>query len=174
MIYFFYESTLQNGSSISLSIIVQILTFITAAIAIFIAWKNLNGFRRTQFIQTNMNVINLEKDLRIKRTELKAASFEYTRVTDVSTEDDYNKELIRQKNLDKDIAFELYVSAADKLASLINTKQFEKQQESKNWIDEYIDLFKETKEKFDNHTTFIPGKMNMINNIEVTLKNNKD
>lgn len=154
--------------------IIQTLTLLTAAIAIFIAYKNLNGFRRTQFIQTHMNIINLEKDLRIKRTELKAATFEYARVTNVSDEKDYNEELIRKKSIEKDIAFELYVSAADKLALLMNTKQFKEQQKSKNWTDEYIDLFKETKEEFDNHTAVIPGKRNMINNIKITLEEYKD
>lgn len=56
-----------------------------------------------------------------KRTELKAASFEYTRLRDVANEDDYNEALIREKSLEKDIDFELYVSATHKRLSAIAT-----------------------------------------------------
>ena len=123
---------LQIIESAVFSLLLQALTFITAALAIFIAYKNLRGFRTTQFIQTHMNLIHLEKDLRIKRTTLKKAAFEYAKVTNITIKKEYDPELIRQKSIEKDIAFELYISAADKLASLMSTKQFKEQQKTEN------------------------------------------
>ncbi|HRZ32507.1 MAG TPA: hypothetical protein P5335_09230 [Flavobacterium sp.] len=144
--------------------IAQSITALVAIFALSVAWKNLRGLKRTQSLQAQMNLISLENEVRKNYLMLKIANQKYSEETQIS-----NSKNILMLSIEKTNAFELYVSTADKLAALIASEFLTGQFEKRNWKDEYLAIFKKVKEYHQGEDSIIPGKDQMINNINKLL-----
>ena len=116
-----------------------------------------------------MNLINLENDKKKNRVNLKFLSKKYADAIDVNTAQELDVQAIKRLEEERNNAFELYIASADKLASLINTRYLQKQFNKRNWEDEYYEIFKEVKDYCDGYSGIIPGKDNMIKNLNEML-----
>jgi hypothetical protein len=143
----------------------QTISIIIAGWALWVAWRNLKGLCRTQSLQAQMGLIQLENEVRKNHSQFKLAFRKY--------DDEYQKEQdskhLQMMNIEQTNAFELYVSTADKLAALIDSKFVTEQFHKRNWKDEYSAIFKEVQEYYQADGTIISGKEYMINNINKLL-----
>lgn len=147
-----------------IGLLLQFVSAAVAAFALYIAWKNLRGLKRTQSLQAQMNLIQLENDVRKNYLQLKVANQKYVDETLKPTPQN-----LPMLSLEKSNAFQLYVSTADKLAALIRAKFLFGQFEGRNWKEEYIAFFKQAQEIHQTDDTFIIGKAEMIRNIDKLL-----
>ena len=145
---------------------IQLSTLIVAALALIVAIRNLAGLRRTQSIQSHMN---LENDIRKNRIALRLTILQYTSATSIGGAKSVDHQKMEKLQLDKTSAFELYISSVDKLASLINTRYLKKQFPNRNWKEEYLEIFQDAKRYMDTSTEVIPGKTGMIKNLVSVL-----
>ncbi len=158
MFQYFRDCTIQLAGSPSwIGLILQIITIIIAIFALYVAWNNLGGVKRAQNIQAQMNLINLENEMRKNRINYKMLVDEYAKI----------KNTDRTKELN---AFELYLSSADKLAALINSEYVQEQFPKRIWKDEYFELFKWVRIYYEGEDTIIQGKDKMIQNVLQSLK----
>ena len=149
--------------------LIQLGTAIFTFCLLLVAYFNLKGLNRSQLIQAHMNLINLENSIRKNRVNLKFLSKKYADAIDVNTEQELDVQAIKRLEEERNNAFELYIASADKLASLINTRYLQKQFNKRNWEDEYYEIFKEVKDYCDGYSGNIPGKDNMIKNLNEML-----
>ena len=158
MFQYFKDCTIELASSPSwVTLTLQIITLVIASCALYVAWNNLGGVKRAQNIQAQMNLINLENEMRKNRINYKMLVDEYAKL----------KNTDRTKELN---AFELYLSSADKLAALINSEYVQKQFPKRVWKDEYLDLFRWVRTYYEGEDTIIQGKDKMIQNVLQILK----
>lgn len=122
MFRFYRDCLFQNQN---LSEWIAILSVLIAVIALWIAYDNLRAIKRSQRVESHLHLIELENDLRNKWTDLKLSTIDYTNLRILTTDKQIGKEH-QQKFLNlatiKDNAFILYISCADKMASLINSE----------------------------------------------------
>jgi hypothetical protein len=142
--------------------ITQLTNAIVAAIALFVAWKNLRGLKRSQTLQAQMNLISLENEVRKNHIQYKAAVKECSNVTNGQ---DISNLVNRKTN-----AFEIYITSADRLAALINADYLHDQFPGRDWKKEYNDIFQKVKTYHQVDEEIIPGKEYMVRNIDKTLK----
>jgi hypothetical protein len=135
--------------------VTQIMSAVFAAIALYIAGKNLGGIRRGQALEAQMNLISLENELRRNHIQ-------YETVLKKWLEGSPDTDGLMN-------AFELYMTSADKLAALINEDYLHKQFPNRNWEDEYKEIFLEAKRQNEGNRTIIPGREQMIRNINKVL-----
>jgi len=138
----------------------QSVTALAAVWALRFAWKNLRGLNRAQSFQAQMNLISLENEVRKNLIHYKIVCEDYAKA------DLQHIDLLVIKKLN---AFELYVSSADKLAALINAKFLSEQFPDRDWKLEYKDIFKSVVTYHEGEKTIIPGKAQMIRNINALL-----
>ena len=143
----------------------QTISAIVAAFALFVAWNNLRGLKRTQTFQAQTSLIILENQVRNNLANLKLLDFKWKKAGDDKNED-FNLLTVERLN-----AFELYVSSADKLAALINSEYLTGQFEKRNWETEYLEIFSKVIEYHKNEDSIIPGKDKMVGNISSLLSN---
>jgi hypothetical protein len=138
--------------------------------ALIIAVRNLNSVKRAQCVQSHMNLISLENELRKNQIAFKSIMEKYTKACSPET---FSEKEIVSLSKEKDVAFELYVSYSDKLASIINTDYLQKQfKDTRDWKDEYYDIFKEAKMTYDDYPKItITGRESMIRNLDKILRN---
>jgi hypothetical protein len=143
----------------------QIISMMIAGGALFVAWHNLRGLWRAQSLQAQMGLIQLENEVRKHHSQFKIAFQKYN--------DEYQEEhdsvRLQMMSIEQINAFELYVSTADKLAALIDSKFVTEQFHKRNWKDEYFAIFKEVQEYYQSDDTIFFGKEHMINNINKLL-----
>lgn len=159
--------TEQNSSWITY--LIQLAPILIAFIALIVAYYNFKAFRQTNSVQTHLNLINIENDIRKNNTILRMITKEYNDSTSVSSQQQLNESEISRLSLEKVNSFELYISSVDKLASLISTDYLKSQFDKRDWKAEYHELFKEAKDIFDGESSLIFGKKNMIQNLKQIL-----
>ncbi len=142
----------------------QSISAFAAIFVFFVAWKNLRGLKRAQSLQAQMNLINLENDIVINYTKWKLAYYNYTSETEKA-----NPEKLQLVIIEKSSAFEVYVSSADKLAALIGSDFLIGQFENRDWQNEYSVIFKKVQQIHLTEDSIIPGKDQMIRNINQLL-----
>lgn len=122
----------------------QFWTAIIATLAFIVAKYNLDGVRRAQSLQAQMNLINVENDVRKNYSSFMVSTnkFEKEALNPGS-------ENIEQCKIEKETATEIYFSSVDKLATLINSDFVTKQLKTKEWKREYFDDFKKAKRLYD-------------------------
>lgn len=147
-----------------IGLLLQFFSAAVAAFALYVAWKNLRGLKRTQSLQAQMNLIQLENDVRKNYLQLKIANQKYVDETQKP-----NPQNLPMLSLEKSNAFQLYVTTADKLAALIRAKFLIGQFEGRNWKEEYDAFFKQVQEIHQTDDAFIIGKAEMIRNINNLL-----
>ena len=165
MFEFYRDCTFVSTSS-WLTLLFQGISAIAALAALFVISKNLIALLRTQRIQTHMNLVTLENEVNKNYTNLKTAYSKWEAATLSRTTTPAEFEVL---TIGKDNAFILYISSADKLASLINAQYLKDQFNDIDWKDLYFEIFKEVKIYYDNNTNLIPGKTRMIRNLIITL-----
>lgn len=158
----------ENNSSL-ISILIQLAPIVIAFIALIIAYYNFKDFRQVNSVQTHLDLINLENDTRKKHSELKTNSKKLTDYSANSTEATFNALELERLSIEKINSFELYISSVDKLASLINTDYLKGQFNKRDWKAEYLTVFQNAKDIFNNETNIIPGRNEMVKNLNTTL-----
>ena len=148
----------------------QTVSAIAASAAVYVAWKNLGGLKRTQSLQAQMSLISLENEVRKNYIQLKVSIQKYT---DESTKNP-SPPTLTMTSLEKINAFELYVATADKLAALLSSEFLKGQFIGRDWESEYSEIFKKVLEYHSGEDSIIPGKSQMINNITILLKEWED
>jgi hypothetical protein len=121
---------------------VPFMSVIVAAMALWVAWRNLRGLKRSQTLQAQMNLISMENTIRKNHIQYKMASEEYTNVTNsgVTNSQEIANFMSRKTN-----AFEVYITSADKLAALINADYLHDQFPGRDWEKEYSEIFQKVK-----------------------------
>jgi len=140
--------------------LIQIASIIIASFALGIAWKNLGGVKKSQALQAQMNIISLENEFIKNQMQYKMVVDQYSKS---------NPQDIDDMNIKKVNAFELYITSADKLASLINANYLQYQFPKRDWKSEYIEIFQKVKIYHQGEDSIIPGKDQMIRNINIIL-----
>jgi len=143
----------------------QIISAIAAILAFIIACRNLGGVKNAQSLQAQMNLISLENEVRKNHVLFKNAIQKYVDESNKSNMSD-----LPALDLEKRNAFELYISTADKLAALINSDFLTGQFKKRDWKSEYADFFKSVQKQFISDDIIMPGKNQMISNIEKLLQ----
>ena len=182
MFEFYTNNTFEGQNSFSwipiIQVIIQLFTLSIASIALYTARKSLNtsnknleGVSRTQAVQSHMNLITLENEVRKNGENFRMATKKHKITTDKDTE---KSNLLTELELmfimdTMDNAFVLYMNSADKLASLVNTDYLKKQFQNRDWKTEYMDIFKDARSYFDDYDIEISGKSQMIRNITILL-----
>jgi hypothetical protein len=138
----------------------QITSAVVAAIALYVAWKNLGGVKKSQALQAQMNLISLENEIRKNQIQYKIVLDDYSKA---------NLQNIDNLITKKTNAFELYITSADKLAALINADYLNDQFPNRDWKEEYKEIFQKVKIYHQGEDTIIPGKDQMIRNINKIL-----
>jgi hypothetical protein len=133
---------------------------IVAGIALYVAYKNLGGVRRSQALQGQMNLITLENEMRKNLILYKQSLDDYAKAT-IANADELSKKRVN--------AFELYVTSADKIAALINSDFLYEQFPDRDWDAEYKEIFKKVIAYHEGEDNIIPGKSEMIRNIKMTI-----
>jgi len=134
----------------------QIWTAIIATAAFFVAKFNLDGVRRAQSLQAQMNLINLENDIRKNYSNFMLTTYKYEKEVLIQ-----NSTNIEQFKVEKETATELYFSSADKLATLITSDFVTQQLKEKNWKVEYLTDFKKAERLY---------KVERLTNVGFTIK----
>jgi hypothetical protein len=166
MFEFYRDCTFEQLSAHSwLTPTMQFISAIIAGFALYIAWVNLRGLKRTQLFQAQTNLINLENQVRTNLATLKLIDYKWKKSGDAKMIDDFNRLTVEKIN-----AFELYISSADKLAALIDSEYLKEQFKNRNWKEEYFDIFSKVIDYHKNEDSIIPGKDKMVNNISNLLK----
>jgi hypothetical protein len=143
----------------------QTISLIIAGFALLVAWHNLKGLWRTQTLQAQMGLIQLENEMRKNHSQFKIAFQRY--VDEYQKKQDFTH--LQMIHIERTNAFELYISTADKLAALINSKFLTGQFHRRNWKNEYFSIFEEVKKCYQSDDTIISGKKHIINNINKLL-----
>lgn len=141
--------------------IAQLTSTIVAGFALYIACKNLGGIKRSQALQGQMNLISLENEMRKNSIQYKISLDEYSKA-ELKDAESFGLKRIN--------AFELYVTSADKLAALINADFLNEQFPNRDWETEYREIFHSVISFFEGEDIFVPGKSEMIRNIDKLLK----
>ena len=162
----------QNSSWITL--ILQALTPLIAFFAFRIAKENLEGITRTQAIQTHMNLIALENEIRKNHATLKIVTLNYENATKNNNTTATTPLQLDTLSLEKDNAFIAYVNSVDKLASLINVKYVQDQFSERDWRNEYEEMFKGVKSISNNYFITLTNKSSLITNLDKALINWKN
>lgn len=167
MFEFYRDCSFNYSNAISR---IAICSALIALGALIISIRNLNAVKRSQCVQSHLSLINLENELRKNKTSLKSILERYTKATSPNS---FDPNALVSLSMEKDIAFELYISSVDKLASLINAVYLQKQFKGKrNWRDEYLEIFREAKTTYDGYPKLtIAGRDSMIRNLNKTLDN---
>jgi len=170
----FYKECSQEffNTSSWLGLFLQFSSVSVAAIALYIAWIRLAGLTRSQALQAQMNLISLENEMRKNGIQYKYVLNEIRKITKVTQHDfsEANKNLMDQLNEKRINTFELYITSADKIAALLNSKYLTEHFPERNWKDEYNEIFQSVMIQYEGEETFIPGKANMIKNTTIILK----
>ena len=138
----------------------QWTSVIVASIALYIAYKNLGGVRRSQALQGQMNLITLENEMRKNLILYKQSLDDYAKA-ELGNVDEFAKKRVN--------TFELYLTSADKLAALINSDFIYEQFPDRNWEAEYKEIFKKVISFHESEDIIIPGKSEMIRNIKKVI-----
>jgi hypothetical protein len=134
----------------------QWTTAIVAGTALYVAWQNLGGVKRSQALQGQMNLISIENGVRKNLVQYRVSLEEYAKAG-LTNADEFVKKRIN--------AFEIYVTSADKLAALINADYLNEQFPKRDWEEEYKEIFQQVISSYQGEDMFIPGKSQMIRNI---------
>jgi hypothetical protein len=138
---------------------------VLAGLALYIAWKNLGGVKRSQALQGQMNLITLENEMRKNLILYRQALEKYAKGTLENADELTNRKIE---------AFELYVTSADKIAALINADFLSEQFPKRDWKAEYQEIFNKVISYHEGEDMIIPGKSQMIRNIQnLTVKWNE-
>jgi hypothetical protein len=162
------------GSSSWLTPLVQLASAGIAAWALYVAKVNLNGVRRSQILQAQINLINIENEVRKNGALYKATLLQYSQVSAEFAKKNPNLAIADFTKIseldDKKIStFEAWVSSADKLAALINADFLRSQFPGREWKKEYGSFFSKIKRDHKNELGLIEDKNNMVRNIEKLL-----
>lgn len=122
----------------------QFWTAFIATLAFFVAKFNLDGVRRAQSLQAQMNLINVENEVRKNYSNFMVSTKTFEKES-LNQQGDK----IEQYKTEKETATELYFSSVDKLATLINSDFVIKQLKNKEWKREYFNDFKKAKRLYD-------------------------
>ena len=169
MFEFYTNNTFEGQNSFSwIPIIVQLITLGIALFALRTALKSLNtanqnleGVSRTQSVQSHMNLIALENEVRKNIANRAIATYENSK----AKEDDIELLGIKENN-----AFILYFISVDKLASLVKTDYLKEQFKNRDWKNEYYDIFDDARISASNYIAISSGKsQKMIQNITILL-----
>ena len=169
MFEFYTNNTFEGQNSFSwIPIIVQLITLGIALFALRTALKSLNtanqnleGVSRTQSVQSHMNLIALENEVRKNIANRAIATYENSK----AKEDDIELLGIKENN-----AFILYFISVDKLASLVKTDYLKEQFKNRDWENEYYDIFDDARISASNYIAISSGKsQKMIQNITILL-----
>ncbi len=160
----------QNTSS-WFTLILQLATPLIALCAVIIALRNLAGLTRAQSIQTHMNLIALENEIRKNHATFKISALNHKNATKSTSEKILTSLQLDTLKLEEDNAFIAYVNSVDKLASLINAKYVQEQFNERDWKNEYEEIFKDVKNLSDGYFIIITNKSSLITNIDKVLLN---
>ena len=162
MFEFYTNNTFEGQNSLNwIPIIIQLCTFAVAAYAVYTARESLNGVSRTQSVQSHMNLIALENEVRKNIANRAIATYENSK----AKEDDIELLGIKENN-----AFILYFISVDKLASLVKTDYLKEQFKNRDWKNEYYDIFDDARISASNYIAISSGKsQKMIQNITILL-----
>lgn len=160
----------QNTSS-WITLVLQAATPLIAFFAFKIAKKNLEGLARTQSIQTHMNLIALENEIRKNKATFKIITYNYKDATKSTNAGTLTQLQLDTLKLEEDNAFIAYVNSVDKLASLINAKYVQEQFDKRDWKNEYEEMFKKVKSTSDDYLIRLTNKSSLITNLDKTLIN---
>ena len=156
-------------------IFIQLITLCIAIFALRTALKSLNtsnqnlniantnlaGVSRTQSVQSHMNLITLENEVRKNIANRTIANYENSKATDV------DRELLGIK---ENNAFMLYFASVDKLASLVKTDYLKEQFKNRDWKNEYYDIFDDARTYANDYRAIsLEKSQKMIQNIIALL-----
>jgi len=167
MLEIYKECTFTSSSSFNW---IGFLTLCVAAFALYIARTNLIALKRSHKVQSHMNLINLENEVRRNNVKLKESIQEHTNSTTQEELQNYDPKKIIQAKTNRENCFEIYVTSVDKLASLIGTDYLSKQFSNRNWKEEYHDFFKKVMVIYQDHTLEFQNSEYKIPNFEKLLE----
>ncbi len=186
MFEFYTNNTFEGQNSFNwisiIQVLIQLVTLGIASIALYTARKslstsnqnlntankNLEGVSRTQAVQSHMNLITLENEVRKNGENFRMATKKHKITTDTNKNATELELMFLTDNMDN--AFVLYMNSADKLASLVNTDYLKKQFQNRDWKEEYKDIFDEVNSSFKDYDIEISGKSQMIRNLIILLE----
>lgn len=135
-----------SGSSV-LTVLTRIAAVVIASLALFIARRNLKTVANSHSVQAQMNMINLEKDLRVNRKRFKAALAALSQAIN-------NSSLVNAAGpnsivyLEYQTSFEDFMFSSDKLALLINEGLLDVHFKDRDWKSQYSGIFSEVQESY--------------------------
>jgi len=169
MFEFYKEcSFTSQGSPSWITLILQATTPLIAYLAFRIAKKNLTGLTRTQSVQTHMNLITLENEIRKNHATFKIAMLNYSNAT-TGNDNTLTQLKLDTLKIEQDNAFIAYINSSDKLASLINAKYVQEQFDERDWKNEYKEMFSDIKSISDNYLISLTNKSSLITNLNKAL-----
>jgi len=140
MLDFYKDCSQEFSSSTSwVTPAAQTVSALAASLAFWIGIKNLRGITRTQALQAEVTLINFENQIRKLHGEFTIAERKYAVATE--SKDEKIREEIPSLAVTKQSSLDIFVSSAERLASLINSENISKQLVGRTWEEEYKDLF---------------------------------
>jgi hypothetical protein len=172
MFEFYRDCSFLSQSAPSwITLVLQAATPLIAFFAFKIAKKNLSGLTRTQSVQTHMNLITLENEIRKNHAAFKIAMLNYTNATTGNNANTITQLQLDTLKMEQDNAFIAYVNSTDKLASLINAKYVQEQFDKRDWKNEYNEMFIDVKSISDNYLIALTNKSSLITNLNKSITN---
>lgn len=147
-----------SGETI-VSIIIRGLTAVIATFALYVAYRNLRSVRNSHALQAQMSLITLEKDVRKNRSQFREDSSAFSKAMNKARKGGVPNEIY----LAYSKSFEYYVSSADKLAAIILTGNLKIHFPTRNFRNEYEDIFMEVQKIYETSQIFSSNEK--INNL---------